>query len=151
MTSRDRNFWGWGWADKFPDEEGRRNIGQQLSGMLSFEDIELLDPPTLDDVDIPNPRVEPPEALLDVCSQTKRQRVEHAYGKAYRDLVRGFHRQYDAVPDVVAHPKTEADIRRIMDWASDDGLAVIPFGGGTSVVGGVEASAEGAKGVVSLD
>jgi alkyldihydroxyacetonephosphate synthase len=151
MGSRDRNFWGWGWADKFPDEEGRRTIGEQLTGMLGFEEVELLDPPTLEDIDIESPRVDLPETLDEICTQSKRQRVEHAYGKAYRDLVRGFHRIYDAVPDVVAHPKTETDIAHVLDWCAEDQLAAIPFGGGTSVVGGVEASAQGARGVVSLD
>ena len=151
MTSREQSFWGWGWTDKFPDEEGRLNIGKQLTSMLSFEDLELLEPPTLDDIELDAPSVTPPDSLSNLCSRSKSQRVRHTYGKAYKDLVRGFHREYDSVPDVIVHPKTEADVRRILDWASEEKVAVIPFGGGTSVVGGVEARAEGARGIVSLD
>jgi alkyldihydroxyacetonephosphate synthase len=41
-------------------------------------------------------------------------------------------------PDLVVRPRDEADIVDVLDWASRANIAVIPFGGGTSVVGGVE-------------
>ncbi len=149
---RQHNFWGWGWADKFPDAEGRNNLGQQVGAMLGFQGLELLEPPGLDDVELRAPRVEPPAALAEICSADKRQRVTHTYGKAYRDVVRGFRADYPAPPDFIAQPTRAEHVRQVLDWASDQQVAVVPFGGGTSVVGGVECEVdERFSGVVSLD
>lgn len=150
--NRKRNFWGWGWADKFPDRDGRKNLGKQVTAMLGFDDVELLEPPRLDDVELRAPRVAPPEALADICATDKRSRATHSYGKAYRDIVRGFRADFDQPPDLVASPTSAEQVRQVLDWASDHRVAVVPFGGGTSVVGGVE-TAVGADfgGVVSLD
>ena len=129
---RQRNFWGWGWADKFPDAEGRQTLGQQVSAMLGFEGLELLEPPSLDDIELRPPRVEPPAALANICTTNKRQRATHTYGKAYRDVVRGFHAQFDAPPDFVVRPRRAQQVRQVLDWASDNRVAVVPFGGGTA-------------------
>ncbi len=79
-------------------------------------------------------------------------RASHAYGKAYRDVVRGFRGRFDHAPDVVAFPGDEVEVQRVLEWCGDVGAAAIPFGGGTSVVGGVEA-AVGApyEGAVAID
>ncbi|QDG52846.1 FAD-binding oxidoreductase [Persicimonas caeni] len=156
MSKREQSFWGWGYADKFPDDEGRKNLGSQVTAMLGFDEVELLEPPSLDDVELRPPRVEPPEALAAICSTDKRERTTHTYGKAYRDIVRGFRADFGEPPDFVAYPTSADDVRRVLDWASDEEVAVVPFGGGTSVVGGVETDvtngASGSfRGVVSLD
>lgn len=155
-TNREQSFWGWGYADKFPDAEGRKNLGSQVTAMLGFDEVELLDPPSLDDVELRGPRVEPPDALAGICSTGKRERATHTYGKAYRDIVRGFRADFGEPPDFVAYPTGADDVRRVLDWASDNNVAVVPFGGGTSVVGGVECgvpcgAAGSFRGVVSLD
>ena len=83
---------------------------------------------------------------------TPYDRISHALGKAYRDVVRGFRGQFDNPPDVVAFPNTEEDIGRLLDWCADASLAAIPYGGGTSVVGGVEPRPSGDyAGAVSID
>jgi alkyldihydroxyacetonephosphate synthase len=64
--------------------------------------------------------------------------VTHALGKAYRDVVRGFRGQIDAPPDLVARPRDEAEVEAVLAWCADQGAAAVPFGGGTSVVGGIE-------------
>jgi alkyldihydroxyacetonephosphate synthase len=65
-------------------------------------------------------------------------RVSHTYGKAYRDVVRALSGDLSAAPDAVACPRTEAEIAQLLDWAASAGVVVVPFGGGSSVVGGVE-------------
>ena len=66
--------------------------------------------------------------------------------------MRAFHRDFANAPDLVALPKSEADIEAVLDWASGAKVAVIPFGGGSSVVGGVEpVVGDGYAGAVSLD
>ena len=80
------------------------------------------------------------------------ERALHGYGRSYRDVVRAFRGRFDHPPDVVAHPRNEEEVDAMLDWALSAGAAVIPFGGGTSVVGGVEApAASGYAGVVTID
>lgn len=149
---REESFWGWGWADKFPGRKQRANIGQQAKQLLGLEELEMREPPELADVELADPSVDPPDALAEVCSVDKGSRARHTYGKAYRDIVRGFRGDFDGAPDFVARPTEVEQVRRLVDWAADTNVAVIPFGGGTSVVGGVEAGAvEGYCGVISLD
>lgn len=106
---------------------------------LGFEPGAIEDGVPLGAADMPLPRIKPPAALADLFSDDTADRAGHTYGKAYRDLVRAFRGRYDNPPDLVARPRDEDDVRRILEWASGAQVAVIPYGGGTSVVGGVEA------------
>lgn len=155
MTDQEMSFWGWGYAEKFPDDDQRRELAARLEGMLGFPDRPLLSPPTLDDVSIPESSVSPPAHLADVVSTEPEDRIRHTYGRAYRDLVRGFHGDFSPAPDAVAEPTDEEDIEELLAWAAENDVAVVPYGGGTSVVGGVECDpstdGEGYTGVVSLD
>jgi alkyldihydroxyacetonephosphate synthase len=66
--------------------------------------------------------------------------------------VRVFAQDFNDAPDVVAMPRSEDDVVAVLEWAADAGAAVVPFGGGSSVVGGVEpAVGDGFAGTVSLD
>jgi alkyldihydroxyacetonephosphate synthase len=91
-----------------------------------------------------------PADLGDLFSDDHYERVVHSLGKAYRDVVRGFRGEFPNPPDLVAFPKDESEIEVVLSWAEAEGAAVVPFGGGTSVVGGVEARL-GDRPVVSLD
>jgi alkyldihydroxyacetonephosphate synthase len=73
-----------------------------------------------------------------LCSAGPRDRASHAYGRSFRDLVRGLRGDYPNPPDLVAYPRNEGDVVALLDWCSDIGAAAIPYGGGSSVVGGVE-------------
>ena len=105
---------------------------------LGFEAQAPEEPVPLAAVELPAGRVEPPPALAGICRDDPYERASHALGKAYRDVVRGFRGRFDHVPDVVAHPRDEADVEALLAWCSAEGLAAIPYGGGTSVCGGVE-------------
>ena len=72
------------------------------------------------------------------AAATTYERAAHAYGKSYRDVVRAFRGRFDHPPDVVAHPARRGGARGVLAWCEEAGAAAIPFGGGTSVVGGVE-------------
>src|SRR4030095_4315869 len=61
-----------------------------------------------------------------------------ALGKAYRDVVRGFRGEFPNPPDLVARPRDEVEVEAVLGWCAAAGAAAIPYGGGTSVVGGVE-------------
>jgi alkyldihydroxyacetonephosphate synthase len=104
----------------------------------------------LDEVELRGPRLKAPASLGDLFSDDHYQRVSHALGKAYRDVVRGFRGEFENPPDLVAFPRDESEIEVVLSWAEAEGAAVVPFGGGTSVVGGVEGRL-GDRPFVSLD
>ncbi|MEM9696795.1 MAG: FAD-binding oxidoreductase, partial [Myxococcota bacterium] len=66
-------------------------------------------------------------------------RAQHTYGQAFRDVVRSLSGQLDSAPDAVAYPTSEEELRALLDWCAEAKVAAIPYGGGSSVVGGVEA------------
>jgi alkyldihydroxyacetonephosphate synthase len=110
------------------------------------------EPVPLAAVELPRPRLEPPAGLAEICSTEVYDRASHAYGKAYRDIVRAFRGRFDHAPDVVAFPRDAADVEALLAWCADRGAAAIPYGGGTSVVGGVEAAVgDGYAGAVTID
>jgi alkyldihydroxyacetonephosphate synthase len=95
-------------------------------------------------------RLKAPGRLGDLFSGERYERVSHALGKSYRDVVRGFRGEFPNPPDLVAFPRDESEIETVLNWAEAEGAAVIPFGGGTSVVGGVEPRL-GDRPVVTMD
>ncbi|MGM0578496.1 MAG: FAD-binding oxidoreductase [Myxococcota bacterium] len=152
MSERERSFWAWGWADGFPDRAARRNLANMVSGVLGFEKPDLREPPSLDDVRIPGPRLEVPPTLSGFTTDDREARARRTYGRGYRDLVRGFRGDFSGAPDLVALPRDEDEVAAALRWASAHQVAVVPRGGGTSVVGGVEADVgEGYGGVLCLD
>jgi alkyldihydroxyacetonephosphate synthase len=104
----------------------------------------------LEQVELRAPRLKVPSDLGDLFTDDRHERVCHALGKAYRDVVRGFRGEFENPPDLVALPRDESEIEAVLSWAEADGAAVVPFGGGTSVVGGVEGRL-GERPFVSLD
>jgi alkyldihydroxyacetonephosphate synthase len=148
---RERSHWGWGWADKWLDRDARAGMGAQVGAMLGFEGLSPEEPAPLDAIELAAPRVDAPEIDAPITAEPA-ARIRHTYGKSYRDLVRGFAGDYGAAPDLVALPESEEQVARILAWASEARVAVIPFGGGTSVVGGVEAALDrDHRAVLSLD
>jgi alkyldihydroxyacetonephosphate synthase len=80
------------------------------------------------------------------------ERAAHTYGKSFRDLVRAFRRDYANAPHLVAFPQDETEVVSVLDWAGEAGVAAIPFGGGSSVAGGVEPDVgDGYAATVSVD
>ena len=147
--SRRLKFWGWGYEDQQPSHEEVQATVTAAREHLGFGPAEAERPARIEDLTLPAPRVEPPASLASLCSSDPYERATHAYGKAYRDLVRAFRGRIDNPPDVVARPRDEADVERLLSWCSDAGVAAVPFGGGTSVVGGVEP--RGLDAAVSID
>jgi len=151
-TVRRRKHWGWGYEDQQPSHEEVRNAGAGIRAQLGFEPLDAEQPVPLSEVELPAARLEPPPALGELCSVDPHDRASHAYGRSYRDIVRAFRGRFDHPPDVVAYPREEDDVRRLLEWCDQARAAAIPYGGGTSVVGGVEAAVgDGYAGAVSID
>jgi alkyldihydroxyacetonephosphate synthase len=138
MAERRRKLWGWGYEDQQPPAAEVEQAGRAAREHLGFGPQEVEPPPRVEGIRLPPPRIEPPASLARICRTDPYERASHTYGKAYRDLVRALRGRFDHPPDVVAHPRDERELERLLGWCADEGAAAIPFGGGTSVVGGVE-------------
>ena len=79
------------------------------------------------------------------------QRVLHAAGKGYPDLVRLRAGEPEGAPDAVVYPAGHDQLRALLELCARASLAVVPFGGGTSVVGGVAPLRGEHSGVLALD
>jgi alkyldihydroxyacetonephosphate synthase len=152
MQASRLKFWGWGREDQQPPHEQVRALATQSRAHLGFAAADVERPVELAGLELPRPRLEPPRSLSAICRSDPYERASHAYGKSYRDVVRAFRGRFDHVPDVVAHPAGESDVEALLDWCESAGAAAIPFGGGTSVVGGVEPDVgDGYAGIVTID
>jgi alkyldihydroxyacetonephosphate synthase len=80
-----------------------------------------------------------------------RTRVEHAAGKGLPDLLRLRAGQATPAPDAVVAPASHDAVRAVLSACAEHRVAVVPFGGGTSVVGGVEPLRGHCDAVVALD
>jgi alkyldihydroxyacetonephosphate synthase len=106
----------------------------------------------LEQVELSPPRLRAPDSLAEIISEGRHERLSHALGKAYRDVVRGHRGEFPNPPDLVARPRDESDVEAVLAFCEESGAAAIPYGGGTSVVGGVEPRVgDGYRGAVSID
>jgi alkyldihydroxyacetonephosphate synthase len=146
-TSRTRSWWGWGYADAHPDDVECAAMGALLPGTLARP----LPIPRVADLPIGRPGVLPPPSLAHLVTTDPETRAAHAMGKAYRDIIRSLRGRPGRIPDLVARPTDDQEVADLLDWAGGHGVAVIPFGGGSSVVGGVEYRCDAHRAVLSLD
>ncbi|MFF8828579.1 FAD-binding oxidoreductase [Streptomyces sp. NPDC015131] len=145
--SRARSWWGWGYEDAQPDDAECAALGALLPGTLPRP----LPPPRVAGLRIARPGATPPAALAHLVSDDPADRAAHAMGKAYRDVMRALRGRPGRIPDLVARPASGQDVADLLDWAGGHGVAVVPYGGGSSVVGGVEYRGDAHRAVLSLD
>ncbi|HEU0034602.1 MAG TPA: FAD-binding oxidoreductase [Kofleriaceae bacterium] len=137
-NTRERSIWAWGWRDRFPDAGSRTGLGHMVRALLPTARPETRTPPA-DEPVLAAPRVAIPDALAACATQAPRDRALKARGRAFPDLVAGFAGDYRGAPDLVARPRDAAEVARVLETCAERGWACVPFGGGTSVVGGVDA------------
>ena len=150
---RRRKHWGWGYEDDSWSPEQLAAAAPGLQEHLGIAgDGEVRRPVALEEVRLRAPRVAPPARIAGICASDSYARASHAWGRSYCDVVRGFHGRFDFPPDVVARPRGERDVEAVLEWAAGANVAVVPYGGGTSVTGGVTCDVpERFDAVVSLD
>jgi len=138
IATRRLKHWGWGYEDQQPSREQVEGIAKAVTERLGFHVDRVEEPVPLERVELPKPRLTPPKRFAEMFSDDRYDRLAHSLGKAYRDVVRGFRGEFPNPPDLVAYPESVEDIDLVFNFCADEGAAMIPFGGGTSVVGGVE-------------
>jgi alkyldihydroxyacetonephosphate synthase len=145
--------WGWGPDDAAAASDADlRALAPLASELLGKAVGEPERPAALPE--LPPDRVSDrlPKVLAAVASTAPSDRARHAIGRSYRDLVRSIRGRVDHPPDVVLRPRSEDDITVALAWCAENSVAVVPFGGGTSVVGGVEPdTGDRWSGTASLD
>ncbi len=147
-----RKHWGWGDEDRQPTVEQVWEAAPMIAERIGVQVAAVEQPVPLDRVTLPAPRVSAPASLAGLCGDTLRDRVIHSHGCSYADIVDGLRGRFAHAPDLVARPRNEEQIEQLMEWCSAERIALVPFGGGTSVVGGVTPDVgAGYAGVVSLD
>jgi alkyldihydroxyacetonephosphate synthase len=149
---RDSKWWGWGDPATEPELDAAargvlyERIGEPRPSPRAAE---------LDGFELPPPETLPP-ALVDAVGAENvftgtEDRVRHATGCSYADLARLRSGRLDDAPDAVLLPADADAVRRVLDVCASEGVAVVPFGGGTSVVGGIEPLRGAHDRLVSLD
>ena len=142
------------WSDSAPDlPDAARGVLTSRLGTLTPQAVI-----SLHDVTPPQSRLAPHvrQRLADVLDQDAvhdddETRARHSGGQSYVDLVRRRAGDAAAAPDAVVTPADAAAIGRVLAVCAEERIAVVPWGGGTSVVGGLDAERGGFDAVIALD
>lgn len=148
-------FWGWG-------REGHPRVLPEHALRFLAEHIGVSDrrraPVALAQVQLPPGRLPAGAAHAlraalgpDGVAEDHAARVLHCGGKGYPDLVRLRAGRPEMAPDAVLRPREADAVRAALRVSAENDLAVVPFGGGTSVVGGLSPERGSHASVVSLD
>ncbi|HET8754418.1 MAG TPA: FAD-binding oxidoreductase [Solirubrobacteraceae bacterium] len=150
---REQVFWGWGEPGAGPsvsahaiaflrDELGVS--GEVVSSPVALDDVRLRDP----SLDVAGLRAIVGEEAV---RQDRAARVLRCRGKSYLDLLAQRAGDCEDAPDAVVAPAGHDQVLAVLQWCAERGVAVVPFGGGTSVVGGLEPLRGRFEHVISLD
>jgi alkyldihydroxyacetonephosphate synthase len=157
MSSKGtRNPTGWGYVEQALTEKERKRLMGTIGSVFSSQGLEEKQPLPVEAIELPRPRLEIPAALAkwktdglppvesagaktpqSWITTSAQERVLHALGRSFRDLAQLRSGRLPVAPDAVVRPASTADLKIVLEWANAEGYAVIPFGGGSSVVGGV--------------
>ena len=144
-----RSFWAWGMEADEPSLQAKQEAARRLSITYGVP-LEIIPTPNSNDLDLRPSRIKPPKSLDAICTTDSHERASHTYGRNYEDRIRAFNLDFPNPTDIVAYPRDEDDIESLLNWCSTYGYVAIPYGGGSSVVGGVEPP-EDSRGIITID
>ncbi|MFQ5838160.1 MAG: FAD-binding oxidoreductase [Thermoplasmata archaeon] len=149
---KEVKWWGWGLqTERYPPE-----ALQRLLDYLEARGMDVGQPqgvPRLPSVAASRLRTEDVEALREATELTldDQERLSHSLGKGYLDLQRFRVGLPAEVTDGVAMPKSVVQVKRLLEVASSRHIAVVPYGGGTSVLGGLRPLKGNHRAVITVD
>jgi len=153
---REQVFWGWGEPGAGPSLPAYADTF--LGGELGLPGGIVEAPVALDAVRLRAPEL--PRVVRELLERAvgaehvlddAETRVLRCRGKSYLDLLAQRAGDCESAPDAVVRPADHDQVAAVLRACAEHAVAVVPFGGGTSVVGGLEAQREGFAGLVSLD
>ncbi len=152
-------WWGWGHDGVSFTHEDKPALAPFLRQRIDLDVTRVTSVPVaFEHLDIAEPSLSPAlQAALEQAlgggpaSTDALDRVVHARGKSLRDLVRHRRGELGRLPDVVVRPGDEDEVAAVLRAALDADAVLIPFGGGTSISGSLEAPARERRTIVSLD
>ena len=143
---RHMKWWGWGNEDAEFDARAYPGFWPYAKAVLEIEENDFRTPEwKLEAVELPEPCVD--ERFLSKLrsflaptqiSDQPKERVIHAYGKGFRDLLRLRRGLATGAPDLVVYPESERDVCLTLRAAAERDAVVIPFGGGSNISGCLE-------------
>ena len=155
---RHMKWWGWGDEDVTFSDADKPKLWPYLGGELGLEEGVPVPPVSFEEINLPAAKTNLPfTAALkgalkaDQISEDKKDRLIHAAGKAFRDLLRLRRGQVDYAPDLIVYPSNEDDVVAIIKAANEHDAVIIPFGGGTNIAGCLEPKDRNGRFIVSLD
>jgi len=161
MYEREKLKWnGWGWADTHYHFAGNEDsFWRFLQAELNCKELRSNPALALEQVSLPPCRLSQAQLgeLQAKIGQGKVktshfERIFHARGRSFSDLLDLRGGQLGEVPDAILYPESAAEVQMSLDFARQHQLALIPFGGGSSVVGGVNSARGPAQaGILTLD
>ncbi|MBI3677062.1 MAG: FAD-binding oxidoreductase [Proteobacteria bacterium] len=149
---------GWGWAAAKDELASREELWLWLADELGMPSLLATPARPLEEIALPAPRLSAAQrenfvSLLgaDRVRDDKFERTFHALGRSYHDVLRLRAGNISAAPDAVLYPRGTEEVLSILSTAAENNIAVVPYGGGTSVVGGVSANGASFPAVVTVD
>lgn len=153
QVEQRRSFYGWGYESQGASADEIRWFEKTWAALFGVDRFDPVPMPKESEITLRRPRVSIPAALQSFCTGDKYERLFHSYGRSVHDLARMIHRRdFSNPPDFVAMPRDESEIAAVLDWCGANEVAAIPFGGGSSVTGGVNPPKdERYRGAVTID
>lgn len=151
------SFHGWGDPTKAADSTAMPKLWPLIEQRLGLSPDHITPPVPFASIEVPASRATDTQitALAAIVgpentSTSRETRLLHSFGKSYRDLLRARQGKVPRSPDVVVFPTNHDQVTSLLQVAVTHGLKLVPFGGGTNIVGGVEASPAIAEPVVTV-
>jgi alkyldihydroxyacetonephosphate synthase len=152
-------WWGWGQEGVEFTHEDKPDLAPFIERVLGVRvGAPSAIPVRFEDLPVPDPEL--PDGLraaleaavgADAVSVDRMDRVVHARGKSLRDLILQRRGMLTRVPDAVVRPSSEHQASDVMRAVLEHDAVLIPFGGGSSISGSLEAPGNETRPVVSVD
>ena len=127
MTGARLKHYGWGREGEGMSAEERTFVLGRYHAKFATAEFDTVAVPALENLSLREARVVPPASLAPFWTTERYDRAAHTFGKPYPDYVRAMLGDYDCAPDVVAYPRSEAEISAVMEWTGGVGASLTPL------------------------